>query len=231
MKSLTEKVTEVPLRIDFAGGWLDVPSLSRKGGYIVNCAISPLVSLVEWNYQQQSGLGGSAAWAILNGKSGFEAEIALGAGWQDPAVIEETGVCIWKSGKTHKLELKQKVDWLQDKLALYWTNKYHNTAELVGLPRNFEDILKAGITAKEAVEKKELQLLGNAIMQSYTVQLAEGMKPLPKIENSIGMKYCGSGFGGYALYLFEDKNMRNKFLQKEDTIKIEPYIKGVKNES
>ncbi|WP_221175256.1 adenylyltransferase/cytidyltransferase family protein [Akkermansia muciniphila] len=31
----------VPLRVDFAGGWLDVPRYARKGSYVVNCAITP----------------------------------------------------------------------------------------------------------------------------------------------------------------------------------------------
>jgi len=37
--------TEAPLRVDFAGGWLDVPRFAREGEFVVNCAISPLVSL------------------------------------------------------------------------------------------------------------------------------------------------------------------------------------------
>ena len=41
----------VPLRVDFAGGWLDVPTNARAGEYIVNCAISPTVSLREWEYR------------------------------------------------------------------------------------------------------------------------------------------------------------------------------------
>lgn len=40
-----------PLRIDFAGGWLDVPEFTREGGYIVNATFSPLVSLSNWMYQ------------------------------------------------------------------------------------------------------------------------------------------------------------------------------------
>jgi glycerol-3-phosphate cytidylyltransferase-like family protein len=32
---------EAPLRVDFAGGWLDAPMYARAGGYVVNCAISP----------------------------------------------------------------------------------------------------------------------------------------------------------------------------------------------
>ena len=55
----------VPLRVDFAGGWLDVPRYARKGSYVVNCAITPMVSLCEWPYEKRSGLGGSGAPAVL----------------------------------------------------------------------------------------------------------------------------------------------------------------------
>jgi cytidyltransferase-like protein len=63
------------------------PRHARKGGFIVNCAISPMVSLTNWCYEQKSGLGGSGAWALLNGHDGVESELNLGVGWQDPAII------------------------------------------------------------------------------------------------------------------------------------------------
>ena len=88
----------VPLRVDFAGGWLDVPRYARKGSYVVNCAITPMVSLCEWPYEKRSGLGGSGAWAMLEGRDPVASELALGVGWQDPAVIAETGLCVWRSG-------------------------------------------------------------------------------------------------------------------------------------
>lgn len=84
-----------PLRVDFAGGWLDgrvcvrpldrsadtlrlVPRFAVPGAFIVNCAISPAVTLNEWPYELKSGLGGSAAWAMLNGANGVESELNLG---------------------------------------------------------------------------------------------------------------------------------------------------------
>eukprot|EP00878_Enallax_costatus_P038545 GHUV01043857.1.p1 GENE.GHUV01043857.1~~GHUV01043857.1.p1 ORF type:complete len:233 (+),score=40.39 GHUV01043857.1:930-1628(+) len=76
-----------PLRVDFGGGWLDVPKLARPGAYIVNCAVSPLVSLggagsKEWPYHIGGGLGGSAAHALLSGKDSVQSELDLGVGWQ-----------------------------------------------------------------------------------------------------------------------------------------------------
>ena len=61
---------EAPLRVDFAGGWLDVPRHAVEGAYVVNCAVSPLVSLMDWPYEKRSGLGGSGAWSLLNGYDG-----------------------------------------------------------------------------------------------------------------------------------------------------------------
>ena len=88
--------SQAPLRIDFAGGWLDVPRFARPGAHIVNCAISPLVSLHDWPYRPQAGLGGSGAYAMLRGNDGVRSELNLGVGWQDPAVIAETGLWLVK---------------------------------------------------------------------------------------------------------------------------------------
>ena len=119
--------TEAPLRVDFAGGWLDVPRFSRPGEFVVNCAISPLVSLREWPYEKQAGLGGSGAWALLNGRDGVESEIDLGVGWQDPAVIRETGLCVWRSGHQPVLDFKHNGDFLTGRMAIYWTGTPHDT--------------------------------------------------------------------------------------------------------
>ena len=112
---------KVPLRVDFAGGWLDVPKFAKKGGYIVNCAISPLVSNECWPYELSGGLGGSAAKAILDFRNGVVSELKLGVGWQDPAIIEETGMCVWKSGKTPILESKFNPSWLRGKMLIFFT--------------------------------------------------------------------------------------------------------------
>jgi len=114
---------EVPLRVDFAGGWLDVPRLSRPSSYIVNCAITPFVTKENWPYKKCSGVGGSAAWAILNGKDAVASELGNDVGWQDPAVIQETGLCVWKSGNRPVLEFKSNPSFLRNKMVIYWTGK------------------------------------------------------------------------------------------------------------
>lgn len=85
-------------------------------------------------------------------------------------------------------------------------------------------IYEAGNMARAAVYpgKEDIKLLASAINLSYKMQLGEGMEPLPEC-NEIGKKYCGGGWGGYALYLFENDEQRSVFLQTAHTMPIEPY--------
>lgn len=211
--------TEVPLRIDFAGGWLDVPKFARPGAYIVNCTIYPAVSLKEWPYEIGSGLGGSAAYALLTGKNSIQSELDLGVGWQDPAVIMEKGLCAWKSGPKPELDFKVNPDFLEGKLALYWTGKTHTTYNLVDKPRNYDKIEVAGKLAREAINPMNMDYdkLCLAVNMSYEVQLEEGMEPLPNFGEK-AKKYCGGGHGGYAVYMFENQ-------LKLESVKSKNYIK------
>lgn len=52
--------TRVPLRIDLAGCWLDVPRFARPGAFVVNLTIQPLIGMEDNPYQRGAGLGGSA---------------------------------------------------------------------------------------------------------------------------------------------------------------------------
>jgi cytidyltransferase-like protein len=224
---------EAPLRVDFAGGWLDVPRFARAGAYVVNCAISPTVSLRDWPYEQNAGLGGSGAWALLNGKDGVNSELDLGVGWQDPAVISETGLCVWRSGPRPELELKHNGEFLRGHLALYWTGVPHNTPDLAQGPRDYDAI------ARDAVWRSDLPLLADAVRQSYgNVQRAEGMAALPGDPAAavaardalpggvkpLAWKYCGGGFGGYAVYLFAEPAQRDAACTRPNFRPIEPYL-------
>ncbi|UCH14119.1 MAG: adenylyltransferase/cytidyltransferase family protein [Bacteroidales bacterium] len=217
---------KAPLRVDFAGGWLDVPRFAREGGFIVNCAISPLVSLKEWEYEKRSGVGGSGAWALLNGEDGVNSELDLGVGWQDPAVIQETGLCIWKSGMQPVLHLKRNGDMLKGLMALFYTDIEHDTPGIADRDRNYELIYKAGIVAADAVLYEDLKKLAEAVQMSYKAQTEEGMEVLPEADKCLARKYCGGGWGGYALYLFESKKVRDKFVATHSQAKeIEPFIR------
>jgi len=218
--------TEAPLRVDFAGGWLDVPRFSRPGEFVVNCAISPLVSLRDWSYEKQSGLGGSGAWALLNGRCGVESEIDLGVGWQDPAVIRETGLCVWRSGKAPILDFKQSGDFLRGKMAIFWTGKQHDTPGVVDVDRDYDGIAESSRMARTAVMESDIAALGQAVDRYHQTQVAEGMDPLEPLGKSIAHKYCGGGYGGYVLYLFGTEGDRDQAVADcEDALAIEPFIR------
>lgn len=219
---------EVPLRVDFAGGWLDVPKYAIKGAFIVNCAITPKVSLTNWPYKKNSGLGGSGAYAILSGRDAVNSELGAGVGWQDPAIISETGLCAWKSGDAPVLEEKVNPDFLKGKMALYWTGREHKTAHIVSNSRDYHAIAKAGALARDAIVEKNFSKLCTAINASYSEQLGEGMQPLDNFGEK-AKKYCGSGHGGYAVYIFGTEKERDTFAEKfasekGKVVKIEPYL-------
>lgn len=213
-----------PLRVDFGGGWLDVPRLARPGAHIVNCAISPLVSLHEWPYEKFSGLGGSGAWALLNGEDGVASELDLGVGWQDPAVIRETGLCVWRSGPRPRLALKTDGAMLAGRMGLLWTGGGHSTPDNVGKSRDYDLIQRAGDLAARAVHAADVAMLAEAVGLSYQVQRAEGMSPLPTVPGALATKYCGGGWGGYALVLFPDAASRDAQVATGAIRAIEPHI-------
>ncbi len=220
--------TEVPLRVDIAGGWLDVPALAQPDRFIVNCTFMPGVSLQRWPYEYGGGLGGSAAKAILEGKDAIQQEL-LTAGWQDPAVILETGLCVWRSGPKPILDFKANPDWLAGKMLLMWTGKPHVTGDLLKLPRDYTALGDASRVARSGIAGKSITVLGAAIEKNYEVQLGEGMQELPRPHGVLACKYAGSGHGGYAFYLFRCQEDRAEFLESMDhTFKltpIEPYMR------
>ncbi len=218
--------TEAPLRVDFAGGWLDVPRFARQGAFVVNCAISPLVSLREWPYEKRAGLGGSGAWALLNGKDGFESELGLGVGWQDPAVIRETGLCVWRSGPRPILDFKHNGDFIAGRLAILWTGTSHDTPGVADLPRDYAAIEASSHKAREGVLAADIHRLAEAVTMYHATQLAEGMDALPAIPGSLAHKYCGGGYGGYALYLFDDPAKRDAAIASEPQLRaVEPFCR------
>lgn len=212
-----------PCRVDFAGGWLDVPAFAIEGAYVVNCAIQPLVSLNDWPYERNAGVGGSAAYSVLRGLDAVATELEF-TGWQDPAVILETGLCIWRSGPMPVLDAKVNPDWLRGSMALWYSGKQHSTADLLMRPRNYHAIAKASHIAAEAARKANLSLLAEAINQTHNAQLEEGMEVVPSALRSIAYKYVGSGHGGYVLYLFTGQSDRDQFVEKTGALAIEPFL-------
>ncbi len=212
--------TEAPLRVDFAGGWLDVPKLSSSDGYIVNCSINLFVSLNKWEVPKKAGLGGSAAWAILNGENSLESELDLGIRWQDLAIISETGLCVWRSEERPVLEIKTNPDFLTN-MYLYWIGNDHDTPAVVDNERDYELIKRASRVGYYGVLNRSLDLIRQSVYLSYTCQLEEGMKKLPSF-GEVSKKYCGGGWGGYALYMFD-----KKVEFSENLLGIEGYIRNI----
>ena len=216
----------VPLRVDFAGGWLDVPSYAIEGEYVVNCAVSPTVSLRDWEYRKGAGLGGSGAWSVLNGWDPVQSELGLGVGWQDPAVIAETGACVWKSGPLPVLDFKNTGSFLSGLIAVYDTRIRHDTPVLASRTRDFQAIARAARVARLGVQQQDVRTLAVGVSMNYHAQLDEGMEPLPDIRGSLAGKYCGGGHGGYAVYLFESVRDREKALSLcKDLYPVEPYCR------
>jgi cytidyltransferase-like protein len=210
---------QIPLRIDFAGGWLDVPQYARQGAYVVNAAIDWFIGQDTIPCPAGSGLGGSAAWALLHGQDTITAEAANGAGWQDPAAIQETGLCVWQSGIRPRLVVKSNADWFTYTIGLYDTQIPHSTQSISAIDRDYDAIGHASLCAYNGVIRQSSTLMANAVDMAYQVQLDEGMQPLPDM-GEVAKKYCGSGHGGYAMYLFDG--------QSPDTIKtVRIYTRGV----
>lgn len=211
--------SEAPVRVDFAGGWLDVPRFCRAGGYIVNCSVSPMVSLFNWQYETCAGLGGSGAYALLMAKDGVKSELSNNVGWQDPVVIQETGLCVWRSGRRPILDIKANPSCLRGKMALYWTGKPHVTRNLADLDRDYDLLKRSGVLGRDAVLEGSFNKLCEAVRITHEVQLKEGMSELPDFGEK-ARKYCGGGHGGYAVYLFDERPEDVKLLN------IEPYMKN-----
>lgn len=217
----------VPLRVDLAGGWLDVPHHARHGAFIVNVTFSPCVTADYWPYKFGGGLGGSAAKAVLDGVDAVASELTF-TGWQDPAAVMETGLCVWRSGPKPVLDFKVNPDWLRGRMALMWTGAPHETADLVNKRRRYGRIEQAGNIARIGVFDRDYGAICAAVHQSYSAQLDEGMKALPMCEDVLAKKYCGSGHGGYAVYFFSNAEARLKFKlglgPVYEIILIEPYM-------
>jgi hypothetical protein len=212
------KNIKIPLRVDFGGGWMDVPAHARDGAFIVNCTINVFVSQNDWPVHRKAGLGGSAAWAMLNGKDPVQSELDLGVGWQDGAVIAETGLCVWRSGPRPVLEMKINPDWLCP-MALLWTGYDHDTPGLTDMSRNYDTIERAGHVARIGARSRDVDEIACAVDISYSAQRQEGMNKLPD-HGEMAKKYCGGGWGGYALYLFE-----NETDIPEDMMQVKGFIK------
>ncbi len=103
-----------------------------------------------------------------------------------------------------------------------WTGKGHDCAEIASKHRDYAAIRLAACCGVEAVIHKSIDLLARTIRMSYSSQLNEGMEALPTIPEALAMKYCGAGWGGYALYLF--RNERDRWFS--GVMPVEPFMES-----
>jgi hypothetical protein len=131
--------------------------------------------------------------------------------------------------------LKSDGGLLRGRMALYWSGKQHSTPGVVNQERNYDAIERAGRTARDAVWAASFEGLADAVRQSYAVQRAEQMDPLPGDPAApahmalaacrpLAWKYCGGGFGGYAVYLFADSAGRDAACALPQFRAVEPYV-------
>ena len=113
-------------------------------------------------------------------------------------------------------------------MALNYTEQEHDTPNIAEYKRDYDLIYKAGQVAAQAVYEEDLNKLTQAVQLSYQAQMDEGMQPLIDNDKCLACKYCGGGWGGYAVYLFATNGQREKFVSAHPLAKaIEPYIKPV----
>ena len=220
-------VDEVPARVDFAGGWLDVPQLARPDGRIANCTITPAISLDKPHYNHGGGVGGSASYAALKGRDPVQAELDSGCGWQDGAIVQETGLCVWQSGQVPRLLCKVPGAMLRGRMSLTWSGMPHSTPDLLHKPRDYDAITAAGGVAYSAICRDDYMRLCLATLMSYRLQTDEGMAPIKLGARCLAAKYCGSGWGGYILRMYERTGHRDAAVRDDaSTFAIEPYIRN-----
>jgi acyl transferase domain-containing protein len=108
------------------------------------------------------------------------------------------------------------------------TGTAHDTPGIVEGARDYDAIARAGAIARDAVWQNDLTLLAEAVRQSYAVQRAEGMAALPgdagDVTGALAWKYCGGGFGGYAVFLFRDQETRGAACARPGFRAAEPYV-------
>jgi cytidyltransferase-like protein len=123
----------------------------------------PLVSLREWPYEKQAGLGGSGAWALLNGRDGVESEIDLGVGWQDPAVIRETGLCVWRSGPNNRCSISNTTATSSQAAWPSLDRHPHDTPGVANLPRDYDRIAQSARIARQGVLHADIAKLAEGV--------------------------------------------------------------------
>ena len=142
------------------------------------------------------------------------------------AVIAETGLCVWRSGSSPVLDVKGTGDFLEGRMAILYTGEEHDTPKMADEQRDYVRISQSSLIARTGVLERNINTLAAGVALYYSVQLDEGMRPLPDIPNALAKKYLGGGYGGYALYLFPCRDDRDQAVKDNPAMKrVEPYCR------
>ena len=113
-------------------------------------------------------------------------------------------------------------------MALWYTGIPHDTATLANKTRDIERIKKISEIARMGGLNKNIHILSLAVFLTYQEQLKDGMQEVPYLNSKgiLAAKYCGSGHGGYVLYIFETQEDRDNHVKEDKNfISIEPYCR------
>ena len=92
--------------------------------------------------------------------------------------------------------------------------------------RDYVRIAQSSLIARTGALEHNIHTLAAGVALYYSVQLDEGMIPLPDIPNALAKKYLGGGYGGYALYLFSCRDDRDQAVKDHPDMKrVEPYCR------
>ena len=112
------------------------------------------------------------------------------------------------------------------RMAIFWTGTQHDTPGVVNLPRDYDRIAQSGRLAREGALHADISKLAEGVSLYHATQLDEGMEVLADIPGSIARKYCGGGYGGYALYLFNEPAARDAAVASIAELRaIEPFCR------
>lgn len=125
------------------------------------------------------------------------------------------------------LDIKSTGDFLAGKMAVFHTGHDHDTPGMADGCRDYARIAQSSLIARAGVMERSIHELAAGVALYHSVQLQEGMAPLPTLGKELAKKYLGGGFGGYALYLFASREDRDEAVRLHDGMRaVEPYCKS-----
>ena len=122
------------------------------------------------------------------------------------------------------LDFKRNGSFLAGKMAISWTGVPHDTPAVADNLRDYQQIAAAGRLARDGVLTANIGRIADGVRTQYQTQVAEGMADLAEETSALAWKYCGGGWGGYALYVFHNQLRRDAWVTGDPCRRaIEPY--------